>query len=86
MLTPTATHRHVVRYPRLLVDDRRQPMTVLAVRLYKTRMVMTRNREECYYCKLPFGFTSSVVCHIHTCGLVVKVGSGTQLAEKPELA
>jgi len=33
--TRTGADRHVVRYSRLLVDDRRQPMTILAVRLHR---------------------------------------------------
>ena len=40
VLAPSRAHRHVVRDARLLVDDRRQPMTVLAVRLH----VHTRDR------------------------------------------
>jgi len=36
MLTSTTADRHVVRYPGLFVDDRRQPMTVFVIRLYST--------------------------------------------------
>jgi len=36
VLTSTGADRHIVGHARLLVDDRRQPMTVLVVRLRAT--------------------------------------------------